>query len=91
MVWLHKMPDFTFHDHPSQEVGRDYVIVTIEHSKIKKCGCKLNKYAMGTIDVRDIHELKNIWQLKWPRLTYLVWNWQLTSLACEKPNVPVVT
>ena len=41
---LHNMPDFPFHDHLSQEeVGRDHVIATIEHSKIKKCGCPLNE------------------------------------------------
>ena len=50
---------------------------------------------------------EDIWQLKWPPLTHLAWNWQPTSLTCEvshdkfdlpdglklsqKPNAPVVT
>ena len=34
-----------------------------------------------------VHEVENVWQLKWPPLTHLAWNWQPTSLVCEVSHI----
>ena len=39
------------------------------------------KVAMGTWVCMIFNKAEDVWQLKWPPLTHLAWNWQLASLA----------
>ena len=43
----------------------------------------MDEVAMGIVGVHDFNQAEDVWQLKWPPLTHLAWNWQPTSLACE--------
>ena len=52
------------------------------HFKIKKCGYKLNSYmdkvVMGAIGMQGFDKTEQVWQLKWPPITCLMLNLQLT-------------
>ena len=43
----------------------------------------MGKVVMGAMGVQGFDKTEHAWQLKYPLLTRLVLNWQLTSLACE--------
>ena len=43
----------------------------------------MDEVAMGATGVHSFNKVEDVWQLKWPPVTHIASNWQLTSLACE--------
>ena len=43
----------------------------------------MDKVTMGATGVHVFNKAEDVCQFKWPLVTHLALNWQLTSLACK--------
>ena len=65
----------------SEKVGRNHMIATINLTfQSQEVGMLAKQWAQWACVF--FNKVEDVWQLKWPLVTHLASNWQLTNLGC---------